>query len=86
MAESEVEVLSYRNGDILMWRVSANYVGDAKAAALRMGALADCLGLGSWNVAEIGLGGAYWFDLVLAKEVDEIFVLLTFDRRPDLIY
>lgn len=86
MADVESPLVVYRTGETLMWRVRANWRGDAGAAALQMGWVADKQRLGRWGVAEIGLGDAYWFDLTLTQDVDAVMVRLAFDRQPDFVY
>jgi hypothetical protein len=73
-------------GELLMWRVCASSADLAEARANEMGHWADLHKLGSWGVAAIGLGDSCWFDLILAKDIDDVFAALLFGRLPDERY
>ena len=72
-----------KSGDILIWRVRGKSTISAEAVVKKMGALSDIHGLGDWAVGPLGLGEIWWFELILAEDIDEAFVKLLFNRMPD---
>jgi hypothetical protein len=86
MADQGKVVRQLKAGEFLLWRIRACTAHDAEARARDMGRRADRHSLGEWGMGPIGLGSSWWFDLTLATDVDEIFVIALFGRMADEYY
>ncbi|HVQ09030.1 MAG TPA: hypothetical protein VMS43_11415 [Allosphingosinicella sp.] len=86
MADQGEAVRQLKAGEFLLWRIRARPAPEAEACARDMGRRADLHRLGEWGMGPIGLGASWWFDLTLATDVDEIFVIALFGRMPDEHY